>query len=328
MTDQTARTTGATRREVLSGVVAASVGLALPSLAMPSVANAKTTKAIMPTGDTLMSTITVKDGTQIFYKDWGQGQPIVFHHGWPLSADDWDSQMLFFLSEGFRVVSYDRRGHGRSSRSADHNDMDTYADDCAALVKHLDLKGAIHVGHSTGGGEVIRYVAKHGGNGLVSKAVIMSAIPPVMLKSASNPNGTPIEVFDGIRASLASNHAQAYVDFPTGPFYGYNRPGAKVSQGIIDNWWRQAIIGDVKAHYDCVKTFSETDFTEDLKRIDVPVLVMHGEDDQIVPIAASALLSVKLLKKGTLKTFPGLPHGMFATNPELINPELLAFFRS
>ena len=275
-----------------------------------------------------MGTITVKDGTEIFYKDWGTGQPIVFHHGWPLSADDWDSQMLYFLDKGFRVVSYDRRGHGRSSPSAQNNDMDTYAADCHALVQHLGLKDAIHVGHSTGGGEVTRYVARHGGKDGVSKAVIMSAIPPVMVQSATNPGGLPIAVFDGIRAGLAANHAQFYRDFAAGPFYGYNRPGAKISEGIKDNWWRQAMMGDIKAHYDCVKTFSETDFTEDLKVIDVPVLVMHGEDDQIVPIADAALLSVKLLKNGTLKTYPGLPHGMFATHPEVINPDLLAFFQS
>ncbi len=275
-----------------------------------------------------MGTITVKDGTEIFYKDWGTGQPIVFHHGWPLSADDWDSQMLYFLDKGFRVVSYDRRGHGRSSPSAKNNDMDTYAADCHALVQHLGLKDAIHVGHSTGGGEVTRYVARHGGKDGVSKAVIMSAIPPVMVQSATNPGGLPIAVFDGIRAGLAANHAQFYRDFAAGPFYGYNRPGAKISEGIKDNWWRQAMMGDIKAHYDCVKTFSETDFTEDLKVIDVPVLVMHGEDDQIVPIADAALLSVKLLKNGTLKTYPALPHGMFATHPEVINPDLLAFFQS
>jgi non-heme chloroperoxidase len=275
-----------------------------------------------------MNTITVKDGTEIFYKDWGRGTPIVFHHGWPLSADDWDSTMLYFLSQGFRVVSYDRRGHGRSSPSPYNNDMETYADDCAALVTHLGLEGAIHVGHSTGGGEVTRYVAKHGGKGLVSKAVLMSAIPPVMLKSAKNPGGLPIEVFDGIRASLAANHAQFYRDFAGGPFYGYNRPGAKTSQGIVDNWWRQAMMGDLKAHYDCVKTFSETDFTEDLKKIDCSVLVMHGEDDQIVPIADSALLAVKLLRKGRSKIYPGYPHGMFATNPEVIHPDLLEFFKS
>ncbi|WFR98121.1 alpha/beta hydrolase (plasmid) [Rhizobium tumorigenes] len=275
-----------------------------------------------------MGTFTVTDGTEIFYKDWGTGQPIVFHHGWPLSADDWDPQMMFFLAEGFRVIAYDRRGHGRSSPSAVRNDMETYADDCAALVKHLSLRAAIHVGHSTGGGEVIRYVAKHGGGGVVSKAVTISAIPPVMVKSQNNPDGIPIEVFDGFRNGVASNRAQLYADLSAGPFYGYNRPGAKVSEGTKQDWWRQAMMGDIKAQYDCIKAFSETDFTADLKKIDVPVLVMHGEDDQIVPIANTALKAVKLLKMGTLKTYPALPHGMFATNPDLINADLLAFFKS
>jgi len=317
---------GQSRRDVLTGVaIAAGLAVAPPAFAKAATAPKSDSS---PSGSKVMNTITVKDGTEIFYKDWGRGTPIVFHHGWPLSADDWDSTMLYFLSQGFRVIAYDRRGHGRSSPSPVNNDMDTYADDCAALVKHLGLKGAIHVGHSTGGGEVTRYVARHGGNGLVAKAILMSAIPPVMLKSAKNPGGLPIEVFDGIRKGLAANHAQFYRDFAAGPFYGYNRPGAKVSQGIVDNWWRQAMMGDVKAHYDCVKTFSETDFTDDLRKIDVPVLVMHGEDDQICPIADSAPLSAKLLKKGILKTYPGFPHGMFATNPETINADMLAFFRS
>ena len=317
---------GQSRRDVLTGAVIAA-GLAAASPALAKTASSAGT-AGSASGSKVMNTITVKDGTVIFYKDWGRGTPIVFHHGWPLSADDWDSTMLYFLSQGFRVIAYDRRGHGRSSPSPDNNDMDTYADDCAALVKHLGLKGAIHVGHSTGGGEVTRYVAKHGGNGVVSKAVLMSAIPPVMLKSANNPGGLPIEVFDGIRKGLAANHAQFYRDFAAGPFYGYNRPGAKMSQGIVDNWWRQAMMGDVKAHYDCVRTFSETDFTEDLRKIAVPVLVMHGEDDQIVPVADAAPLSAKLLKKATLKIYPGFPHGMFATHPETINADMLAFFRN
>nr|WP_244480420.1 alpha/beta hydrolase [Rhizobium sp. Root1220] len=273
-------------------------------------------------------TITTSDGTQIFYKDWGTGQPIVFHHGWPLSADDWDAQMLFFLNEGFRVIAHDRRGHGRSSQTANGNDMDTYAADMAALADHLDLKGAIHVGHSTGGGEVARYVAQYGGKGRVSKAVLIGAVPPVMVKSASNPGGLPIEVFDGFRAALAANRAQFFHDIPAGPFYGFNRPGAKISQGVIENWWRQGMMGGAKAHYDCIKAFSETDFTEDLKKIDVPVLVMHGEDDQIVPIADSALLSSKLLKKGTLKVYKGLPHGMATTHADIINTDLLAFFKA
>ena len=231
-----------------------------------------------------MSTITTKDGTEIFYKDWGKGQPIVFHHGWPLSGDDWDNQMLFFLDKGYRVIAHDRRGHGRSSQTDTGNEMDTYAADLAELAAALDLRDAIHVGHSTGGGEVARYVARHG-KGRVAKAVLIGAVPPVMVKSDKNPGGLPIDVFDGLRAALAANRAQFYIDFPSGPFYGFNRPGAKVSQGLIQNWWRQGMIGGAKAHYDCIKAFSETDFTEDLKQIDVPVFFMHGTDDQIVPIA-------------------------------------------
>ena len=271
-----------------------------------------------------MSTITTRDGTQIFYKDWGAGQPIVFHHGWPLSADDWDNQMLFFLDKGYRVIAHDRRGHGRSSQTATGNEMDTYAADVAELAAALDLRNAIHVGHSTGGGEVTRYVARHG-RGRVAKAVLIGAVPPVMVKSDRNPGGTPIEVFDDLRAQLAANRAQFYLDLPGGPFYGFNRPGAKGSQGLIQNWWRQGMMGAANAHYDCIKVFSETDFTEDLKQIDVPVLVMHGDDDQIVPIADAALLSVKLLKNGTLKVYEGFPHGMCSTHPDVINRDLLAF---
>jgi len=274
------------------------------------------------------ATITTKDGTQIFYKDWGTGQPIVFHHGWPLSSDDWDAQMLFFLSQGYRVIAHDRRGHGRSSQTDSGNEMDTYAADVAALAAHLDLKNAIHVGHSTGGGEVARYVAQYGGNGRVAKAVLIGAVPPIMLKTAANPGGLPLEVFDGFRAALVANRAQFFRDVPAGPFFGFNRPGAKVSQGLIDNWWRQGMMGGAKAHYDCIKAFSETDFTADLKKIDVPVLVMHGDDDQIVPIADSALLSIKLLKKGELKVYPGLPHGMATTHADIINKDLLAFFKA
>jgi non-heme chloroperoxidase len=274
-----------------------------------------------------MSTITTKDGTEIFYKDWGAGQPIVFHHGWPLSADDWDSQMQFFLLEGYRVIAHDRRGHGRSSQTTGGHEMDTYAADVAALTDALDLKNAIHVGHSTGGGEVARYVARAKA-GRVSKAVLLAAVPPIMVRSAKNPGGLPIEVFDGFRAQVASNRAQFYRDVPAGPFYGFNRPGAKVSEGIIDNWWRQGMTGAVNAHYECIKAFSETDFTEDLQKIAVPTLVMHGDDDQIVPYADSAPLSVKLLKHGTLKTYAGFPHGMATTHPDIINPDLLAFFRS
>jgi len=272
--------------------------------------------------------ITTKDGTQIFYKDWGTGQPIVFHHGWPLSSDDWDAQMLFFLSKGYRVIAHDRRGHGRSSQTDIGNEMDTYAADVAALTAHLDLKNAIHVGHSTGGGEVARYVAQYGGGGRVAKAVLIGAVPPIMLKTPANPGGLPIEVFDGFRGALAANRAQFFHDVPAGPFYGFNRAGAQVSEGVIDNWWRQGMMGGAKAHYDCIKAFSETDFTEDLEKIDVPVLVMHGDDDQIVPIADSALLSIKLLKKGELKVYKGFPHGMATTHADVINADLLAFFKA
>jgi len=273
-------------------------------------------------------TITTSDGTQIYYKDWGTGQPIVFHHGWPLSADDWDAQMMYFLGKGFRVIAHDRRGHGRSSQTDTGNEMDTYAADVAALAAHLDLKGAVHVGHSTGGGEVARYVARHGGNGRVAKAVLIGAVPPIMVKTEKNPGGLPIEVFDGFRAALLANRAQFFRDVPAGPFYGFNRPGAKVSQGIIDNWWRQGMMGGAKAHYDCIKAFSETDFTDDLKAIEVPTLVMHGDDDQIVPYADSAALSIKLLKNGTLKTYKGLGHGLCTTDHETVNPDLLAFIKS
>jgi non-heme chloroperoxidase len=274
-----------------------------------------------------MNTITTKDGVEIFYKDWGQGQPIVFHHGWPLSCDDWDAQMLFFLHQGYRVVGIDRRGHGRSSQVADGHDLDHYAADAAAVVEHLDLRNAIHVGHSTGGGEVTRYVARHG-RGRVAKAVLMSAVPPLMLKTSGNPGGLPIEAFDGLRKSLAANRSQFYRDLPAGPFYGFNRPGAKPLESAIANWWRQGMMGGAKAHYDGIKAFSETDFTEDLKKIDVPTLVMHGDDDQIVPYKDAALLSVKLLKNGTLKIYPGFPHGMLTTHADVINQDLLAFVRS
>ncbi|RUW03851.1 MULTISPECIES: alpha/beta hydrolase [unclassified Mesorhizobium] len=273
-------------------------------------------------------TITTNDGTQIYYKDWGTGQPVVFHHGWPLSSDDWDAQMLFFLSKGYRVIAHDRRGHGRSSQTDTGNEMDTYAADVTALVAHLDLKNAIHVGHSTGGGEVARYVARYGSGGRVAKAVLIGAVPPIMLKTAANPGGLPIEVFDGFRSALTTNRAQFFRDVPAGPFYGFNRPGATVSEGVVDNWWRQGMMGGAKAHYDCIKAFSETDFTEDLKKIDVPVLVMHGDDDQIVPIADSALLAIKLLKKGELKVYKGLPHGMATTHADVINADLLAFFQA
>jgi non-heme chloroperoxidase len=273
-----------------------------------------------------MPFITTTDGSEIFYKDWGpkDAQPVVFHHGWPLSADDWDSQMMFFLGKGFRVIAHDRRGHGRSSQTDGGNDMDTYASDVDRLVTELGLTNAVHVGHSTGGGEVTRYVARHG-KGRVARAVLLDAVPPVMVKKDSNPGGTPIEAFDGYRGALAANRAQLYLDIPTGPFYGFNRPGAKVSEGLIRNWWRQGMMGSVKAGYECIKAFSETDFTEDLKSIDVPVLVIHSEDDQIVPYANSGPLSAKLLKNGTLKTYHDLPHGCHSTHPELINADLLAF---
>ncbi|MEO8111475.1 MAG: alpha/beta hydrolase [Ginsengibacter sp.] len=273
-----------------------------------------------------MSKITVKDGTEIYYKDWGTGQPIVFHHGWPLSGDDWDGQMMFFLGHGFRVIAHDRRGHGRSSQTPDGHDMDTYAADVAELTQALDLKNAIHVGHSTGGGEVIRYVAKHG-KGRVARAVLISAVTPLMVQTENNPDGIPLSVFDEIREGTATKRPQYFQDF-TMPFYGFNREGAKVSQGIRDNWWRQGMMGGIKAHYDCIKAFSETDFTEDLKSVDVPVLVLHGEDDQIVPFALTAEKAVKLLKNGKLISYPGFPHGMPATEGATINADLLAFINS
>jgi len=262
---------------------------------------------------------------EIFYKDWGKGQPIVFSHGWPLSADDWDAQMLFFGQEGYRVIAHDRRGHGRSSQTWDGNEMDTYADDLAALTEYLDLKDAIHVGHSTGGGEVARYIGRHGTK-RVAMAVLIGAVPPLMLKTEKNPGGLPITAFDEIRAGVAGDRSQFYKDI-TLPFYGYNRPGAKISEGIRERWWWQGMMGGVKAHYDCVKAFSETDFTEDLKKFDVPTLILHGDDDQIVPIGASALMSAKLVKNSTLKVYPGFPHGMCTTNPDQINADMLAFFK-
>ncbi|WP_371815335.1 alpha/beta fold hydrolase [Agrobacterium sp. AGB01] len=275
--------------------------------------------------------ITTQDGVSLFYKDWGpkDAQPIVFHHGWPLSSDDWDNQMLFFLSKGYRVVAHDRRGHGRSQQVSDGHDMDHYAADASAVYEHLDLRNAVHIGHSTGGGQVARYVANFGEpQNRVAKAILVSAIPPLMLKTPNNPDGTPLEVFDGLRAALAANRAQFYLDLPSGPFFGFNRDGAVVSQGLIQNWWRQGMIGSAKAHYDGIKVFSETDQTEDLKKISVPTLVLHGDDDQIVPVNASAKLAVKLLKNGTLKIYPGYPHGMLATHPDVLNADMLAFIKS
>jgi non-heme chloroperoxidase len=272
-----------------------------------------------------MATITVKDGTEIYYKDWGTGQPIVFSHGWPLSSEDWEGQMLFFGQRGYRVIAHDRRGHGRSTQTWDGNDMDTYADDLAALFEHLDLKDVFLVGHSTGGGEVARYLGRHGTK-RVAKAALISAITPLMLKTDKNPTGSPRSVFDGLREALAANRPQFYKDI-TMPFYGYNRPGAKISEGIREHWWLQGMLGGVKAHYDCIKVFSETDLTEDLKKIDIPVLVLHSDDDQIVPIAAAGPMAAKLLKNATLKVYHGLPHGMPATHPEQINADLLAFFK-
>ena len=278
-----------------------------------------------------MSYVTTKDGVEIFYKDWGPktAQPIMFHHGWPLSSDDWDNQILFFLQHGFRVVAHDRRGHGRSTQVGDGHDMDHYAADASAVFEHLDLRNAVHIGHSTGGGEVARYVARFGQpQGRAAKAVLVSAVPPLMVKTAGNPGGTPIEVFDGFRKALADNRSQFYLEVASGPFYGFNRPNAKVSQGVIQNWWRQGMTGGAKAHYDGIKAFSETDQTEDLKAITVPTLVLHGDDDQVVPIDDSGRLSVKLLKNGTLKVYPGFPHGMLTVHADVLNPDLLAFARS
>ncbi|MFI6150909.1 alpha/beta fold hydrolase [Streptomyces sp. NPDC051109] len=276
-----------------------------------------------------MATITTADGTDIFYKDWGprDGQPVVFHHGWPLSADDWDNQMLFFLSPGYRVIAHDRRGHGRSTQTPTGHDMDTYVADVITLTDALDLRDAFHIGHSTGGGEVARYAARAKA-GRVAKAVLVGAVPPIMVKSDKNPGGTPIDVFDGFRAALTANRAQFYIDVPTGPFYGFNRPGAEVSQGLIDNWWRQGMMGAANAHYECIKAFSETDFTEDLKQIDIPVLVCHGTGDQIVPYEDSGPLTAKLLKNGTLKSYEGYPHGMLQVHPDVLNPDILAFLKS
>ncbi|MDP9789124.1 alpha/beta fold hydrolase [Agrobacterium tumefaciens] len=315
------------RRHVLLAGAALSTAMAMPSTAfsksIPSRSEGK-----FPMTESFVKT---KDGVDIYFKDWGpkDAQPIVFHHGWPLSSDDWDAQMLFFAQNGYRVVAHDRRGHGRSQQVSDGHDMDHYAADASAVAEHLDLRNAVHIGHSTGGGEVARYVAKFGEpQGRVAKAVLVSAVPPLMLKTPSNPGGLPIEVFDSFRKGVAENRAQFFLDVPTGPFYGFNRPDAKVYPGVIQNWWRQGMMGSAKAHYDGVKAFSETDQTEDLKAITVPTLVLHGDDDQVVPIADSAELSVKLLKNGTLKVYKGYPHGMLTTHADVINPDLLAFVKS
>ncbi len=311
------------RRSVLIGSAVLAGAALSPFAFSPAYAATNTAQ-----GDITMGYVTTKDGVQIFYKDWGpkDAQPIVFHHGWPLSSDDWDAQMLFFLSKGYRVVAHDRRGHGRSEQVSEGHDMDHYAADAFAVVEALDLKNAIHIGHSTGGGEVARYVAKHGEPaGRVAKAVLVSAVPPIMVKTAANPEGLPMEVFDGFRSALAANRAQFFRDVPAGPFYGFNRDGAEVHEGVIQNWWRQGMMGGSKAHYDGIKAFSETDQTEDLKNISVPTLVLHGEDDQIVPIADSAHKSIKLLKNGELKTYPGFSHGMLTVNADVLNADLLAF---
>jgi len=306
-----------TRREFVIGASALAAGAlaGFPAVAAPP--------PLPPAGKTFRT----RDDTEIFYKDWGSGQPIMFHHGWPLSADDWDAQMLFFLQHGYRVIAHDRRGHGRSAQTASGNDMDTYAADVAELVEMLDLRDAIHIGHSTGGGEVARYVARHG-KGRVAKAVLVSAVPPIMVKSERNPEGTPIEVFDGLRKALAADRAQFYRDVPSGPFYGFNRPGAKVLPGVVDNWWRQGMMGSALAHYECIKVFSETDFTSDLRKIDVPTLILHGDDDQVVPYRDAGVLSAKIIRNAKLKIYPGYPNGMLTTHADVINPDLLAFVRS
>ncbi|MEO8335489.1 MAG: alpha/beta hydrolase [bacterium] len=325
--EQQEDTSRLTRREVLIRGAAVAAMATVGSTANASAAPSQTPVLARREEKFTGNTITTKDGVEIFYKDWGTGQPIVFSHGWPLTSDDWDTQMMFFLNHGYRVIAHDRRGHGRSSQTSSGHDMDHYADDLAALTTHLDLKRAIHIGHSTGGGEVVRYLARNGQR-RVEKAAIMSAVPPLMLRTANNPQGQPKEVFDGLQAQLAANRAQLYYDVAAGPFYGYNRPGAKPSQGTILNWWRQSMMGGAKAHYDGIVAWSQTDFTEDLKAITVPMLVLHGDDDQIVPYADAAPLSAKLLKNATLKIYPGFPHGMPTTHADQINADLLAFLQS
>ncbi len=318
------------RRDVLLAGLGAVLAAAMPTMA--DATETANTRSLSPTngtigGESSMNTITTKDGTKIFFKDYGSGQPIVFSHGWPLSSDDWDDQIFFFASRGFRCIAHDRRGHGRSGQTWNGNDMDTYADDLAELTAALDLKNAIHVGHSTGGGEVARYIGRHGTK-RVAKAVLMNAVPPLMLKTAANPGGLPIEVFDGLRAALVADRSQFWLDVASGPFYGFNRPGAKISQGLIQKWWQQGMASGYKASYDCIKAFSETDLTEDLKKFDIPTLIMHGDDDQVVPIGASAMLSSKIVKNAILKVYKGAPHGMAWTIKDQINADLLEFFKS
>ncbi|MDQ4405367.1 alpha/beta hydrolase [Rhizobium sp. AN63] len=315
------------RRQVLLAGTTVSLALAIPAMASEKKISRN------PEGIASMTTnfVTTKDGVEIFFKDWGpkDAQPIVFHHGWPLSSDDWDAQMLFFLSKGYRVVAHDRRGHGRSSQVSNGHDMDHYAADASAVAEYLDLRNAVHIGHSTGGGEVARYVARHGQpQGRVAKAILVSAVPPLMLKTAANPDGTPMEVFDGFRSALAANRAQFFLDVASGPFYGFNRPDAKVSQGVIDNWWRQGMMGSAVAHYEGIKAFSETDQTEDLKAITVPTLVTQGDDDQVVPYKVAVELQVKLIRNSTMKIYKGFPHGMLTTHADVINPDLLAFIKA
>jgi len=314
------------RRNMLIGSAAA---LLATTVALPANAQSTTPSAhgSHHTGETSMNTVTTKDGVTIYYKDWGSGQPIVFSHGWPLSADDWDTQMMFFLSHGYRVIAHDRRGHGRSSQPGEGHDMDHYADDLAALTAHLDLKKAIHIGHSTGGGEIARYIGRHG-ESRVSKAVLISSVPPLMVKTPSNPIGLPKEVFDGFQTQTANDRAQFYLDLASGPFYGFNRPGAKISQAVIQNWWRQGMMGGAKAHYDGIVAFSQTDFTPDLKKFTVPTLVMQGDDDQIVPYADASLLTAKIVKNATLKIYKGFPHGMPTTEAPTVNADILAFLKS
>jgi non-heme chloroperoxidase len=314
------------RRDVLMGGAAVLLASTLPLASNAESLNQSKNRS-HHTGDKQMNTITTKDGVTIYYKDWGKGEPIVFSHGWPLSADDWDTQMMFFLNHGYRVIAHDRRGHGRSSQTGEGHDMDHYADDLAALTAQLDLKKAIHIGHSTGGGEIARYIGRHG-ESRVSKAVLISSVPPLMVKTPANPIGLPKDVFDGFQTQVANDRAQFYLDLATGPFYGYNRAGAKVSQAVIQNWWRQGMMGGAKAHYDGIVAFSQTDFTPDLKKFTVPTLVMQGDDDQIVPYADASLLTAKIVKNATLKIYKGFPHGMPTTEAAIINADILAFLKS